>query len=85
MSDFLVIGGWSGRRKIPVETPEEFRIKVLERVLVPGRGILEKGQSTLVSKSVIKLAELREPPEALLAGTRALLCSHLERLLAKGS
>jgi hypothetical protein len=50
----------SGRRKIPVEivgeTPEEFRINVLERVLVPGRGILEEGQSSLVSKSVIKLA-----------------------------
>ena len=60
MSDFLVIGGWSGRRKIPVEivgeTPEEFRINVLERVLVSGRGILEEGQLTLVSKSVIKLA-----------------------------
>jgi hypothetical protein len=56
MSDFLVIGGWSGRRKIPVETPEEFRINVLERVLVPGRGILEEGQSNHVSKSVIKLA-----------------------------
>src|SRR5271167_4002863 len=57
MSDFLVIGGWTGRVKTPVkvldEMPEEFRIEALERVMLPGRGILEKGQTTLVSKTVI--------------------------------
>jgi hypothetical protein len=35
MSDFLVIGGWTGRLWTPVkivdETPEEFRIEALER------------------------------------------------------
>ncbi len=63
MSDYLVIGGWTGRRKIPVkvlgETPEGFRIEALERVLLPGRGFLEKGKSALVSRSVIKLDEVR--------------------------
>jgi hypothetical protein len=64
MSDYLVIGGWSGRRKIPVdiiaETPDSFQIKPLERVFLPGHGILKKGQSTHVSKSVIKVAETRD-------------------------
>jgi len=39
-------------------------------VLLPGRGFLEKGQSTLVSKSVIALAEVRDPQEAVPATTR---------------
>jgi hypothetical protein len=87
MSDFLVIGGWTGRRKIPVkiigETPEGFRIKALERVLLPGRGFLEKGQSTLVSKSVIKLAEVRETQEVLPANKRAPLYAHAAWFFAK--
>ena len=62
MSDFLVIGSWTGRRKIPVkilrETSEGFQIEALERVLLPGRGCLEKGKSTFVSRSVIKHDEV---------------------------
>jgi hypothetical protein len=87
MSDFLVIGSWSGRWKIPVkiinETAEGFWIKTLERVLLPGRGFLEKGQSTLVSKSVITLAEVRDPREAGPATTRAPLYAYAARMLAR--
>jgi hypothetical protein len=58
MSNYLTISGWGGRRKIPVdivgETPEEFEIKALERVFLPGHGILNEGQSTLVPKRLIK-------------------------------
>ena len=57
MTDYLVVRGWSGRRKIPVniisETEDGFQIKALERVFLPGRGILKQGQSTFVSKSVV--------------------------------
>jgi hypothetical protein len=87
MSDFLVIRGWTGRQKIPVqiigETPEGFRIKALERVLLPGRGILEIGQSAIVSKSVIKLAEAGEPQDSLPASVRAPLYARASRLFAK--
>jgi hypothetical protein len=59
MSDFLVIGGWSGRRKIPVniigETPDGIEIKALEHTFIPGRGILKAGQSAVVPKTVVKL------------------------------
>jgi hypothetical protein len=86
MSDYLVIGGWSGRRKIPVdiigETPDSFQIKPLERVFVPGRGILKKGQSTQVSKSVIKLAETRDQ-QVEPANMRARSSSHTIRFLTK--
>jgi hypothetical protein len=68
MSDFLVIGGWTGRTKAAVKildvTPEEFRIEALERVMLPGRGFLEKGQSILVSKTVIKHVEAGDPEKA---------------------
>jgi hypothetical protein len=87
MSDFLVIGGWTGRRKIPVkiigETSDGFQIKALERVLLPGRGILKKGQSALVSKSIVKLAEVREPQVALPANRRARFYSYASRVLTK--
>ncbi len=57
MRDYLVIGGWSGRRKIPVhvvgETPDGFQIQALERVFLPGRGVLVEGQSTVVPKRLV--------------------------------
>jgi hypothetical protein len=59
MSDYLVIGGWNGRRKIPVdiigETPEGFTIKALESAFIPGRGTLKAGQSAVVPKAIVKL------------------------------
>jgi hypothetical protein len=59
MSSYLVIGGWSGRRKIPVnligETTESFQIEVLEPAFLPGRGILREGQSTFVPKTVVEV------------------------------
>jgi hypothetical protein len=59
MSDYLVIGGWSGRRKIPVniigETPDGFEIKALENAFIPGRGTLKAGQSAVVPKAIVKL------------------------------
>jgi len=59
MSDYLVIGGWSGRRKIPVdiidETPEGFTVKALESAFIPGRGTLKAGQSAVVPKAIVKL------------------------------
>jgi hypothetical protein len=59
MSDYLVIGGWSGRRKIPVdiidETPEGFTVKALESAFIPGRGTLKAGESTIVPKAIVKL------------------------------
>jgi hypothetical protein len=59
MSGYLVIGGWSGCRKVPVniisETAEGFEIEAIERVFLPGRGILKEGQSTFVPKITVKL------------------------------
>lgn len=59
MSDYLVIGGWSGRRKIPVdiisETPDGFEIKALESTFIPGRGTLKAGQSAVVPKAIVKI------------------------------
>jgi hypothetical protein len=59
MSDYLVVRGWSGRQKVPVqvltETPDEFWIKPEERAFVPGRGILKRGQRVLVPRNLIKL------------------------------
>lgn len=61
MNQHLVIGGWSGRRKIPVsivgETPDGFEIVALERVFVPGHGMLKKGQLSLVPKGVVEIKE----------------------------
>ncbi len=65
MSDCIVIGGCTERRKIPVritgETPEGFRIEALERVALPGRGFLEKGESAFISWSAIKLDQAARP------------------------
>ena len=59
MRNYLTIGGWDGRQKIPVdiinETPEEFEIKAQKRIFLPGRGVLKEGQSTLVPKRLIKM------------------------------
>ena len=59
MSDYLVIGGWSRRQKVPVqvltETPDGFWIKPEARAFVPGRGILKRGQRVLVPRNLIKL------------------------------
>jgi hypothetical protein len=58
MSDYLVIGGWSGRRKIPVnivaETADGFEIKPLESAFIPGRGTLRAGQRAVVPKAIVK-------------------------------
>jgi len=59
MSDYLVIGGWSGRQKIPVrilsETADGFWIKAQERAMLPGRGLIKRGQRVHVPRTVIKL------------------------------
>jgi hypothetical protein len=59
MSDYLVVDGWNGPRKIRVniigETADGFKIEALERVFLPGRGMLKEGQSTFVSKSAVIL------------------------------
>jgi hypothetical protein len=59
MSNYLVIGGWSGRRKIPVnivgETPDGFEVKPLESAFIPGRGTLKAGQLAVVPKAIVKL------------------------------
>ncbi len=64
MCGYLVIDGWSGSQKVPVniigETAEDFRIETTERVFLPGRGILKKGQSAFVPKIVVT-AEAGEP------------------------
>jgi hypothetical protein len=61
MSDYLVIGGWGGRQKIPVqilsETPDGFWIKPQERAMLPGRGFIKKGRRVHVPRTVIKLDE----------------------------
>ncbi len=83
MGDFLVISGWSGRRKVPVqilgETPEGFRIRPLERVLLPGRGFLEKGKATLVPKASITLAKASDATEASPASKRSPLFAYAMR------
>jgi hypothetical protein len=67
MSDYLVIGGWSGRQKIPVqilgETPEGFWVKPQERAMLPGRGLIKRGQRVHVPRTVIKL-DMGERPAA---------------------
>ncbi len=59
MSQHLVIGGWSGHRKIPVsvvgETPDGFQIVALKQVFLPGHGMLKKGQLSLVPKGVVRI------------------------------
>ncbi len=59
MSDYLVIGGWSGRQKVPVQilgdTPDGFWIRPQERAMLPGRGFIKRGQRVHVPRSVIKL------------------------------
>ncbi len=61
MSNYLMIGGWSGPKKIPVhivaETPEGYEIRVLERVYLPGRGLLKKGQLAFVPKRVVRVKD----------------------------
>jgi hypothetical protein len=61
MSNYLVIGGWSSRRKIPVEviaeTAEGVQIKAIERIFLPGRGMLKEGQSACVPKQIIMLGD----------------------------
>jgi hypothetical protein len=61
MSSYLTIASWSGRRKIPVdiigETPEGFEIKALERVFLPGRGILMAGQAAIVPKTIVRVKD----------------------------
>ncbi len=60
MSGYLVIGGWAGSQSIPVniigETAEDFEIQAIERVFLPGRGLLKEGQSIFVPKITVKLA-----------------------------
>jgi hypothetical protein len=57
MTGYLVIGGWSGRRKVPVNVIGEaaggFQIEALERVFLPGRGILQQGQTAFVAKGLV--------------------------------
>jgi len=59
MSNYLTISGWSGPQKIPVdiisETSQDFEIRALERVFLPGRGIVRKGQSALVPKTLVEV------------------------------
>jgi hypothetical protein len=59
MSGFLVVDGWTGRRKVPIniigETADGFQIEALERVFLPGRGILKEGQSAFVSRKIVTL------------------------------
>jgi len=59
MSKHLVIGGWSGHRKIPIsivgETADGFQIVALEQVFLPGHGMLKKGQLSLVPKGVVEI------------------------------
>ncbi len=60
MDGYLLIGGWSGVRRVPVEIVSEttngIEIKARARAFLPGRGMLQKGQSTLVPKAVVKAA-----------------------------
>ncbi len=59
MCGYLVIDGWNSRQKVPVniigETADGFEIEAIERVFLPGRGILKEGQSAFVPKITVKL------------------------------
>ena len=67
MSNYLIIGGWSGPQKIAVdiagETPEQYEIRVLQRVYLPGRGLLEKGQSAFVPRRLVRVKDGEQTPE----------------------
>jgi len=84
MSDYLVIGGWSGRQKIPVqilgETPDGFWVRPQERAMLPGRGLIKRGQRVHVPRTVIKL-DAGERPAA--AAQRNSLYSFAHALLSK--
>jgi hypothetical protein len=58
MSGYLLIDGWNTCQKVPVnivgETPDGFQIQATERVFLPGRGFLKKGQLALVPKVTVK-------------------------------
>jgi hypothetical protein len=58
MSGYLIIGGWSSSQKVPVniigETAEGIQIEAIERIFLPGRGFLKKGQSAVVPKKTVK-------------------------------
>jgi hypothetical protein len=61
MSDYLVIGGWNGSRKVPVnviaETASGFHVTAMEQVFLPGRGVLREGQSTFVPRDAVILED----------------------------
>jgi hypothetical protein len=84
MSDYLVIGGWKGRQKIPVEivseTPNGFWIKAHERAMLPGRGIIKRGQRVHVPRTVIQ-ANPSERPAA--QPQRKFLFINIQTLLSK--
>ena len=65
MSSYLMIGGWSGPQKIRVhivaETPEDYEVRVLERVYLPGRGLLKKGQLALVPRRLVRVKDESKP------------------------
>ena len=82
MCGYLVIDGWNSRQKVPVniigETADGFEIEAIERVFLPGRGILKEGQSAFVPKITVKLNPAvgtglaREYPAKQRAGSFAL-------------
>jgi hypothetical protein len=59
MDGYLIIGAWNGRQRIPVnvigETPEGFKVRAQERVFLPGRGVLKRGDSATVPKDVVEV------------------------------
>jgi hypothetical protein len=65
MSDYLVIGGWKGRQKIPVqilsETPDGFWIKAHERAMLPGRGVIKRGQRVHVPRIAVQIGMSERP------------------------
>jgi hypothetical protein len=58
MSGYLLIDGWNSSQKVPVniigETADGVQIQAMERVFLPGRGFLKKGQLALVPKITVK-------------------------------
>jgi hypothetical protein len=60
MSMYLIINGWEGSRRVPInvieETPEGLRIAPLETIFLPGRGLVKPSQSVLVLKQIVRPA-----------------------------
>lgn len=58
MTDMLRLDGWAGRIDVPVEvvgeTRTKYRITLLVSAMLPGRRLVERGETVLVPKHAVR-------------------------------